>query len=129
MSMMDDALPMHTAGLLAGFGKAATYRRGTTNLSVNVVAQGGKQDSEYATKLGSSPDATDYVVFTPELGYCGFSVQVVDLASLTPPTPIRGDVLIIGADSYPMMAIENANPWRWEDLPYKTWFRLHTKLS
>lgn len=135
-SMLENALAMHTRGLLAGMGKAAIYRRGAspscssvTDLAIQVIDQGTGNGKQSATKLGDSPDSTDYVIFTPELGYWTCSVQVSDLASLILPIPMRGDKILIGDDVYAVLAPDGLNVWRWEDLPYKRFFRVHTKLS
>ena len=130
MSMMSDAIAgLILPGLQAAFGVAAVYSRGATNLSITVIAQEGGSDKESATKLGDSPDSTSYVIFTPELGYAGFSVAVADLATLNPPEPARGDVITIGTDVYPILAPEGLRPWRYEDLPFKSLYRCHTKKA
>jgi hypothetical protein len=128
MSILSNAIgAMLVPGLQAVMGLAATYARGDTQLSITVIAQDGGRERENATRLGDSPDGTDYAIFTPELGYAGFSVKVGDLATLTPPVPQRGDVITIGSDSYQLLAPAGLNPWRWEDLPFKQLFRCHTK--
>ena len=130
MSMIGDAIAgLILPGLQAAFGVAAVYSRGATNLSITVIAQEGGSDKESATKLGDSPDSTSYVIFTPELGYAGFSVAVADLATLNPPEPARGDKITIGSDVYPLLAPEGLRPWRCEDLPFKSLFRCHTKKA
>lgn len=130
MSMLGDAIAsLLVPGLKAGMGSPAVYSRGATNINLTAIAQGGGKDQQYATRLGDSPDSTDYVIFTPELGYCGFSVSVADLATLTPTVPQRGDKITIGGDVYPLLAPDGLNPWHYEDLPFKQLFRVHTKLS
>jgi hypothetical protein len=132
MSMFEDALAMHTAGLKAGFGKAATYQRGAwtpINVSVTVIVQGGGTNRQYVSKLGDTPEDTVYTLYPPEAGYCGFLVLVTDLARLSPPQPERGDKIIIGSDIYNLEAPAGTLPWKYGDLPYKTWFWCHTKLS
>ena len=126
---MDDALAMHTAGLLSGFGEAATYVRGNTNLPVNVIVQGGGTDRQYVSKLGDTPEDTIYTLYPPEAGYAAFLVAVADLATLTPAQPERGDQLVIGADTYDLDAPAGVLPWKFADLPYKVWFWCHTKKA
>ena len=127
MSMLSNGIASFLIpALKAGAGIAATYTRGNVNLSITVIDQGCNRGREYATRLGDSPDSTDYVIFTPEIGYRGFSVVVTDLATLTPMVPQRGDNITIGAQVFPLLAIENAESWRWESSGLM--FRLHTKL-
>src|ERR1035438_2683722 len=130
MSMLSDAIAgLILPGLQAAMGVAAVYSRGAANLSITVIAQEGGSDKESATKLGDSPDSTSYVIFTPELGYAGFSVAVADLATLNPPEPARGDKITIGRDVYPLLAPAGVNPWQDEDLPFKSLYRCHTKKA
>jgi hypothetical protein len=129
MSMFDSALVMHTAGLQAAFGKTATYQRGAQSVAITAIVEGGGTDQQYVSKLGETPEDTVYTLYPPEAGYCGFLVSVSDLAAFTPPEPERGDTIIIGGDTYNLEAPSGMLPWRYEDLPYKTWFWCHTKLS
>ncbi len=127
-SMLEDAIDsLLTPGLMAGMGKAATYTRsGSPPISLTVIAQDGGK--EKALRLGDSPESTDFVIITPELGYCGFTVQVSDLAGLSSPVPQQGDKITIGSDVYDLLGPEGMREWRYEDLPFKRMFRCHTKL-
>jgi len=128
MSMMQEALSLIASGLQEALGVAASYQRGLVAVNLTVIAQGSR-DQEYAVRLGSVPESTDYVIFTPELGYAGFTVMVADLAAANLGTPQRGDKITIGGDVYPLLSPDGSGPWRWEDLPFKTMIRVHAKLS
>jgi hypothetical protein len=129
-SMFDLARPMLTAGLVAGFGSDATLKRGVTSVPVVVILQGGGTDRQYMTRLGTSPEDTVYTLYPPEAGYCAFCVKVADYATFTPALPQRGDQLLFGSDIYIVTAPVGTEPWKYtDDLPYKEWFWLHTKLK
>ncbi|HZZ77192.1 MAG TPA: hypothetical protein VFE62_01655 [Gemmataceae bacterium] len=129
MSMLDDAIDsLLVPGLMAGMGKSATYARpGSSTIALTVIAQDGGK--EKALRLGDSPESTDFVIITPELGYAGMTIQVADLATLTPATPMLGDTITIGSDVYTVLAPDGMREWRYEDLPFKRLFRVHTKLT
>lgn len=129
MSMFEDALAMHTAGLKAGFGKTATYQRGGQSVAITAIVEGGGTDQQYVSKLGDTPEDTVYTLYPPEAGYCGFLVAVADLAGFDPTQPERGDKIILGADTYNLKSPSGMLPWRYADLPFKKWFWCHTKLS
>lgn len=123
MSMLEDAInSLLIPGLKVAMGKDAVYQRGATSISLTVIAQEGGREKEYAAQIGDT-----VAVFTPELGYAGFSVEGGELATLTPPIPQRGDKIIIGSVVYALLAPQDLEPWRYEDLPFKTLFRCHTK--
>lgn len=127
--MFDDGLAMHTAGLKTGFGKAATYQQGSKSVNLTAVWQGDRRDREYVSRLADTPEATTFVLLPPEQGYCGFLVAVADLAAAGISQPERGDKILIGSDTYTLEAPDGLFPWRYADLPFKTWFWCHTKLG
>lgn len=113
--------------LNANAGMQASYDTGAGTFPVTMVSQGGST-REYAQVIGDTPEETVLVTFPPEEGYCGFTVLVADmLLNGSPVLPARGHKITIGAEVYMVMAPENMMCFRYEGLPYKVWFWIHTR--
>jgi hypothetical protein len=128
-SLFQRGTSMIQAGLKRTHGTAATYRRGATDIAITATIEGGGADQQYVSKLGNTPEDTVYTLYPPEAGYCGFLVDVADLATLTPAQPERGDKIIVDGSVYVIEAPAGVLPWKYADLPFKTWFWCHTKLA